>query len=100
MKKYFPTNYTESRERFLERSELIQNAELKHWKIPGTKDDDFYVDHLWLAPLVKSTNLLVFCKALDDLAFKFNFIASWLLLGYVPSHLIKNTTFRAVYKSI
>lgn len=59
MVKYFPKNYSESRERFLRQAIAIANCEIQNWKIPSAKDDDLYVDSAWLPPIEKNERLLV-----------------------------------------
>jgi hypothetical protein len=57
---YFPKNYVESRQRFLEDARKTSPAcQLGSWKIPSKVNADLTVDYAWLAPLKTPRKLLV-----------------------------------------
>ena len=60
LSEYFPLNYADSRRRFSEAIEKIRPPKSAgSWKIPGKKDDDLYVDHVWLPPTESAKTLFV-----------------------------------------
>jgi predicted deacylase len=57
---YFPKNYEDSRKQFLTRVEKVPGAKkLGRWEIPGRRDKDLFVDHVWLGPLERPEKLIV-----------------------------------------
>lgn len=57
---YFPQNYADSRRKFLARVDNIPEPKtIGSWKIPGSVDDDLFVDHVWLPPTGRPETLFV-----------------------------------------
>ncbi len=56
--KYFPLNYTESRQRFREQILQLKAKQIEEWAIPSKKDTDLFVDCAYW-PAQKSTDSLL-----------------------------------------
>lgn len=57
---YFPLDYKHSRDTFRTNIESLQlTKSIGEWAIPGKKDDDLFVDYLWLPPTEKARDLFV-----------------------------------------
>jgi len=57
---YFPKNYIDSRQRFLENARKTNpTCQLGSWKIPSKLDSDLTVDYAWLPPQKTPKTLLV-----------------------------------------
>ncbi len=57
---YFPKNYQDSRERFINAAKVIEGPKItEKWTIPSKVHEDLYVDYLWLPALKKQKRLFV-----------------------------------------
>lgn len=63
---HYPNDYTDARKRFTDSISGL-GGEIGKWRIPGAKDADLYVDHVYFAPKTEPDQLFVITSGIHGL---------------------------------